>query len=78
MQKKAPNSNKIIHVGALLLLSQERREDLHKAIRANDMATMVSILSQPDGSKLAKAKNYYGNNYFFFPMDFGRIIDFII
>lgn len=40
---------------------QQRREDLHKAIRAGDMDELVAILSHPDGSKLARAKNYYGN-----------------
>lgn len=39
---------------------QQRREDLHKAIRAGDMEEMMSILRGPEGSKLAKAKNYYG------------------
>ena len=37
--------------------------DLHRAIRENDMEEVVSILSGPDGSKLARAKNYYGNKF---------------
>lgn len=44
---------------------QQRREDLHRAIRENDMEEVVSILSGPDGSKLARAKNYYGNKFIF-------------
>lgn len=41
--------------------AQQRREDLHRSIRAGDMEEMKALLNSPDGSRLAKAKNYYGN-----------------
>lgn len=39
---------------------QEKREDLHKAIRDGDVEEATSILQDANGSKLARAKNYFG------------------
>lgn len=33
---------------------------LHRAIRTDDLESVKSILSQSDGARLARAKNYYG------------------
>lgn len=39
---------------------EENREKLHRAIRESNMDDVVDILSQTDGGKLAKSKNYFG------------------
>lgn len=39
---------------------EESREKLHRAIRESNIDDVVDILSQTDGAKLAKSKNYFG------------------
>lgn len=39
---------------------EENREKLHRAIREGNIDDVVDILSQTDGAKLAKSKNYFG------------------
>lgn len=37
------------------------REKLHRAIRTGDLETVKQLIESPDGTNLAKAKNYYGS-----------------
>lgn len=39
---------------------KDNREKLHRAIRESNFDDIKDILSQTDGAKLAKSKNYFG------------------